>query len=646
MAVKKKNQNRRKGGSSEEGGGPAGKKNSTGEKGAAKQLPPIGLCIIISSSIVCILSCCLYFGYGPVADFDKSSNKYDVAQQEKSCAADGTCFTPPADTSTCGFWIAKSTLPNAGLGMFAGRDFAPYQELGVDRVIPIIDLAKHQGYGWPFLWNSYTWSADRIANEADEVSLALNGVGSTANAHTELRNIVLEHTYADSTTTTGLHRSKDPGVGASTPYSKVMRAKWGLQTGQEMFVSYGDSWFIQRTDFIGFIPLEGDVDRADSLFKNWRRLANKHGLREEAFRDYWETFVSNSLLRETSRILSALPNNWTDLDQVAESNLKKYMEKKSTRSIEWLEENGICGDNFRPGPSGILQAGDGAFATRALTQGAIVAPLPLIHVPFRQKFQMQNQHQFQLLLNYCFGHRQSTLLLCPYGSMTSYINHNHQHPNVKIQWPSELSRSRGHEPDWLDISVNDLWTEKQHAGLAFEMVALRSIEEGEEILLDYGTEWEVAWQKHVQTYNAPQTDYTSLTTLNDAETLKTQEEQSRNPYPSNAQIMMELAFVQSIEWQSARWSRSRATLLEWKRQIRGWQLIECEIMDRKDGDRNGYYKVGFSFEQKYHVAEGLPREAFEFKDKPYTSDIHLHNAFRHDMRVPDEIFPEAWKNIR
>jgi hypothetical protein len=630
MAVKKKQKKQKK--TNDEGTNNHDNSNKRGSK--VQHQPPVGFgVIVISSLLVLVLSVCLFYIYGTGSSLENPKKN-----AHKRAAT--------ADNSKCGIWIAKSTLPNAGIGMFAGRKYAPKQHLGVDRVVPIIDMEKYQGSGWPFLWNAYTWNSERLENEADSVSLTLHGFGSTANAHMDLNNVFMEPSQQDKYVLPPLHRSKDPGVGASTTYYEGMSAKEALKEGQELFMSYGDSWFITRTNPIGYVPLHGDVGRADSLFKSWRQLSAKYGLSKGVFKEYWETFVWKSPMREKSRVLAALPNNWTKLDRVTDSSLRTHLQHESTRSMEWLEENGICADNFRPGASEIPQAGGGAFATRPLAKGAIVAPLPLIHVPFRQKFQMQNQHQFQLLLNYCFGHRQSTLLLCPYGSMTSYINHNHQHPNVKIQWPSELSRSRGHEPDWLDISVNDLWTEKQHAGLAFEMVALRSIEEGEEILLDYGTEWEVAWQKHVQTYNAPQTDYTSLTTLNDAETLKTQEEQSRNPYPSNAQIMMELAFVQSIEWQSARWSRSRATLLEWKRQIRGWQLIECEIMDRKDGDRNGYYKVGFSFEQKYHVAEGLPREAFEFKDKPYTSDIHLHNAFRHDMRVPDEIFPEAWKNIR
>ena len=42
---------------------------------------------------------------------------------------------------TCGVWFAKSTIPGAGLGMFAGRDFQQGQELlaSGDVVTPIVD---------------------------------------------------------------------------------------------------------------------------------------------------------------------------------------------------------------------------------------------------------------------------------------------------------------------------------------------------------------------------------------------------------------------------------------------------------------------------------------------------------------------------
>jgi hypothetical protein len=50
--------------------------------------------------------------------------------------------------------------------------------------------------------------------------------------------------------------------------------------------------------------------------------------------------------------------------------------------------------------------------------------------------------------------------------------------------------------------------------------------------------------------------------------------------------------------------------------------------------------------EKYVEREGVPRSVISFLDKPYTTDIHLSNVFRHDIRIPDEMFPRKWRNDR
>ena len=67
----------------------------------------------------------------------------------------------------------------------------------------------------------------------------------------------------------------------------------------------------------------------------------------------------------------------------------------------------------------------------------------------------------QLLLNYCFGHSQSSLLLCP---LTNAILINHcstrnpnsvcpHGPNAKVQWASSWDKTNG---EWLKMSFDDL----------------------------------------------------------------------------------------------------------------------------------------------------------------------------------------------
>jgi hypothetical protein len=124
-----------------------------------------------------------------------------------------------------------------------------------------------------------------------------------------------------------------------------------------------------------------------------------------------------------------------------------------------------------------------------------VTAVPLIHIPNRDIFTMygsmlgveEGDAQFirnvsqpihhQLMLNYCFGHRHSSLLLSPYGLLNTVMNHaSKEHANVEIIWSKRGTR----HPEWLNQSVKE-WGETKHTGLAFEFVATRNILKGDEV---------------------------------------------------------------------------------------------------------------------------------------------------------------------
>lgn len=396
-------------------------------------------------------------------------------------------------------------------------------------------------------------------------------------------------------------------------------------------------------------------------------LRRKHNETNSAIlTDLWETFVWNTSFADSSRVIFGLPKNWEETEKVIEkkgpTSLFEHRVEQSERSLKWLEKNGICMDNIREGPSTIPQAGRGAFATRDLAKDSAIAPLPLIHVTERKRLDMyeltpSQEEQFnknnitskQLLLNYCFGHRQSTLLLCPYGMLTALVNHgSKQRANVKLQW-SVPARS-SHDPTWLNMSVKDLKA-KKISGLSMELVALRDIKEGEEVLLDYGDEWEAAWTRHINSWK-PLNDaanYVSGEDMNvDADTkiLRTEFEQMHDPYPANVQVMFDDGFRYKRKWQ-----RHKRNLLGFKKDNEGG-LYKCDILNRtEDEEGRVLYTVVYTDEEEEEEADrdtrvaGVPREGFEFKDRAYTADFLQHNVFRHDMRVPDSLFPEAWKNV-
>lgn len=266
----------------------------------------------------------------------------------------------------------------------------------------------------------------------------------------------------------------------------------------------GEAYFVNDFETYGNIPLDDSYDEADSLLR--RYVTTRDQLCSETgqcspksvspLHNDWYSIITQLSSIWPSRTLNALPTNSSSVDVIAEIGTRYVHYNRSIRSIEWLEENGMCMDNIVIRDSTIPYAGRGAFASRFLPKGSVIAPSPLVHVDraitkmypgvydeegeYWGDREKEAIHQ-QLLLNYCFGHVQSSLLLCGYGMSVAAINHSPR-PNAKIEWAPEISN----HPDWLDKPHRD-WIDEYHVGLAVKYVAVRDIADGEEVTIDYGS---------------------------------------------------------------------------------------------------------------------------------------------------------------
>ena len=128
------------------------------------------------------------------------------------------------------------------------------------------------------------------------------------------------------------------------------------------------------------------------------------------------------------KILNAFPSTFEDALIVQKYDIGTVHQPAATRTIEWLDSNGKCLDHIYPDASTIEGAGHGAFAKRNLPKGTVVTGSPLHHIPFKEKFvpmfQIYEDQKVssveerqaiaqQLVINYCFGHSESSVLLCP-----------------------------------------------------------------------------------------------------------------------------------------------------------------------------------------------------------------------------------------
>jgi hypothetical protein len=306
---------------------------------------------------------------------------------------------------------------------------------------------------------------------------------------------------------------------------------------------------------------------------------------------------------------------------------------------------------------------EGAFAKRDLPKGTIITASPLIHFPNRKIMDLFNikpnssGRQFrdvdrgpygqQVLINYCFGHPESTILLCPYGAGANFINANRTLANVKVQWSQDGSLN--HHAEWLSTKPENMeWV--YQTMLAMDYVALRDIKAGEELLLDYGDAWERAWDEHVKAWEAvtDREEYISAAQFNELyaeRPLRTHEEQSEFPYPENLRINCHPALV-NAEFEEMEHFGHALDFIEkvgWKPEYTGF---ECDIWKRND--TTGTYEVSINYEQDGEIHKlrrrDAPRTAIRLVDVPYTTDLHLHHAFRQPIGIPDDILPDAWRN--
>jgi hypothetical protein len=324
---------------------------------------------------------------------------------------------------------------------------------------------------------------------------------------------------------------------------------------------------------------------------------------------------------------------------------KSFGKPRTETTPSWLKKNGVCIDNLRVGPSTILNAGRGAFAKRLLPKGSLIAPSSLAVLKredliifdanetathYEKVLDKSKVVGTELLMNYAFGHPESDLLFLPLSPVVNFINHNGTAPNAAVRWPDDAQKWFNKHPlDMLDISGKPI----------FEYVALRDIQPGEEVLIDYGEGWEDAFLQHAKTWNPTKDDeeYVSATDYvnSDRFTVRTVAEQKQDPYPTNLQTVCHFPR---------------------KRYSDCW--LPCDVETRLEEEGKTFYTALYSAD-KYEIlatkmvafdkcASGREEimsetvQSVTLMDKWGSTDVFLGNAFRHEISVPDGVFPSLW----
>jgi hypothetical protein len=418
-------------------------------------------------------------------------------------------FGPDQFSDSCTIYLAPSSIPGAGLGIYTAKSFKEDDFVtSGDIAIPLLDLQAHNPHYQinDLIIQSYYWMSYEFPSMAEESAQQLAfcpGAGAAINCYFPLLNIQAADSETD-WSNAGLHRSKDPGVGAFTAFhNRTTYATRDIQAGEELFTDYGPGYFTSQEELFGKIPLWDTLNQTDDLLKKFvktletitaatnagnkadsdkEQSANMPHTTVQTLHEDWFQLLTEMKNIWPSRILNGLPHTADTVEELAKTSVIWRDYNRSVKSIEWLEKEGHCMDNIYPEQSLIPQAGRGAFAKRKIPKGGLVGPAPLVHLDrtvlyiypgydsetFFQADMTRPVIHDQLLLNYCFGHSESNLVLCPYGMLTSLINHSRKAANAKVVWNERIMNHK----EWLNMPLRE-WIEEEHNGLAIDFVATR-----------------------------------------------------------------------------------------------------------------------------------------------------------------------------
>jgi len=557
----------------------------------------------------------------------------------------------------CGAVLAPSSLnllddaTNSGWGVFSLKDKARGTPvLGGDIVVQVHDLSAQAALSLSLLLQSYWWESEETGGfyEGQYVVSHMPGLGMLANSLQKGHNVL---PFVPRIDEGGLTRLQSPGAGAITHYYNYTWFVFQpLQAGDEIFPNYGGDWFQERSD-------------------------NRSG---------------------DSKLISEIPK--IDTGAIGNDSQPTSFEEEDRpghRSVDYLRRQGRCLDALVSRKSRIPHAGRGAFIRWGVGKGKIIAPVPVIPASkealkvYRSKQSSKGAGSeilegYQLLMNYVYGHVNSSTVLVPYGPIVSLINHGPSSTvasrmmnvtaNVRLQWPQSNTLMPDTARAWLRRkNTHELYTQTQSAGLLLELVATRDIDAGEELFLDYGEHWQRAWLSHVESWSPPpNSDKYAPSYVHDDAILqaRTEKELQQHPYPDHiftscfypVHNATELLQQEQPKGTNQQESPDSVTTIKWRSSRSMFEyknLRPCRVLERHPvAKMKNQYMYSVQILNRYglrphqrlpstkpFIVTHVPRKAIRMSDKIYTTDQHLPGAFRHPIGLPDGVFPLEWQDV-
>ena len=151
----------------------------------------------------------------------------------------------------CSLYMAESSIPNSGLGIYAGKDFGIHESIdnAPQVVIPLIDMESDTYDGT--VLSDYPWAGHtQNAHLEGRLSTVLYPhLGMLANSHLGLANAAQDYVATILPHRESYNCSTDFSAGAISSYhAATFAASKPIAVGTEIFVNYGDIQFLNQSD--------------------------------------------------------------------------------------------------------------------------------------------------------------------------------------------------------------------------------------------------------------------------------------------------------------------------------------------------------------------------------------------------------------
>lgn len=624
----------------------------------------------------------------------------------------------------CRLWLAPSNLSTEKaprLGLFAGEPgFAEGEVIpSWEMAVPVFDFLQSpaanrnpENRKIVNFVDSNMWVSDYAGSKFESnrsQSVFIPGIGVHPNHHTGYANV-------DWLQDSILNRKPDeflmeiwgkahPSRGVITPYyNATLMATKKITPGMELLAYLGDPKELEEENIYQEKFTLVDYEKANAVLEKIMEYFDEFGeqmsdrLKDEMLDFILETILDGADGAHAKVIRSLIPAHPDKLRRVKDAGgTFEYRYRDMVKSSQWLEQRGLCVDHLHPGKSTIPDAGRGAFAKRPLEAESIISPVPMMPILNSEVLELYsrvleittNGHVeyvldetkpptgYQMLMNYCFGHPESSVLFLPTAPIVNLINHapTGDQVNAKLQWST-------HEYVYNDYDFQDVppskWDLQNLPPIVMELVATKDINEGDEILIDYGRDWEQSWREYKQAWEAiyPEVRSSAGETLNQKWPLKSVEIRSlyaEKPFPVDIRQhqvpygpgIVSACYVGSVEDVPdghPRFNEAGQGIAIWKaptdsKEFMGQILGICDLMSREEafsGDNKTLQTWNYTIitqlkdndVDKLVEVRKVPHRAITLIDRPYTSDVHFPGAFRRWINIEDKLFPQAWRNLR